>query len=323
MRICVIRGGGIGDFVVTLPAMAMLRRHWPAAHIEVLGYPRIAELAVAAGIADSVTSLDRAEFARFFGLRPTLTETQRDFVRSFDLIVSYLYDPDAVLRTNLAEAGARHVVYGNPQLETAHAVDHFIGVLAQLALYPDAPRDACPRIRLTDRHLLNGRRILKEHGIRHHWIAIHPGSGSPKKNWPIERFLRIAGALHERTGLPVGFLLGEADATAGTALADSTGVFPVLSGLSLVDVAAVFSACALYLGNDSGITHIAAACGRPVLALFGPTRASQWAPRGETVTVLAPPGTARDMAAISEDRVLSAAQRILPEHRGRKPPPLS
>ena len=112
IRILVLRGGAIGDFIVTLPALQKLRERWPEAHIELVGYPHIAELARAAGVVNVVASLDKAEIARFFSLGPTFPTTQREYVSSFHFVVSYLHDPDDTVRQNLMAAGARQVLAG-------------------------------------------------------------------------------------------------------------------------------------------------------------------------------------------------------------------
>jgi hypothetical protein len=99
------------------------------------------------------------------------------------------------------------------------------------------------------------------------YAVIHPFSGSPKKNWPLERFRAAAARLARR--MPVYWCAGPAEDLPGAVR------FPDLRGL-----ARWLAAAAVYIGNDSGITHLAAACGVPVVALFGPTDPRVWAPRG-------------------------------------------
>ena len=109
-RFLLLRGGSLGDFIVTLPVLQALRAQWPAARIEIWGYPHIASLAVAGGLAETVVSLDRAEMARFFVPQPEFTDAQVAAVRSFDLIFNYLHDPVGQVRSNLLLAGAKQVV---------------------------------------------------------------------------------------------------------------------------------------------------------------------------------------------------------------------
>jgi heptosyltransferase-2 len=281
-RILVLRGGAIGDFVVTLPALAGLRTRWPEAHIELAGYPHIAALALETGLVDRVVSLEQAEMARFFSLRPDIPADQAGHVQSFDLIVSYLYDPDGTVRRNLLRVGARQVIYASPVVEGAHAVDHLMKPLEELAIYPDGVEH--PRIVLGPDHRDRGRERIASAGTR--VVALHPGSGSPKKNWPLPGFVALARRLSEETDVSPIILLGEADMEIRAALDARGSEVPVLSGCSLVELAETLSACEGYVGNDSGVTHIAASLGIPVVALYGPTDPAVWGPRGPNVRIL-------------------------------------
>jgi len=82
---------------------------------------------------------------------------------------------------------------------------------------------------------------------------------------------------------------------------------PRVEQVKLVDLAGALSCCAAYVGNDSGITHLASAVGVPVVALYGPSDADRWGPRGEHVQILRAPGG--DLAALSVDDVLAACLR--------------
>ena len=86
-RILVIRGGAIGDFILTLPAIAALRRQFPQAHLEVLGYPHIAQLAVAGGLADRVQPIEARGLAGFFARGGTLEPDLMDYFSEFDLVI--------------------------------------------------------------------------------------------------------------------------------------------------------------------------------------------------------------------------------------------
>src|SRR5512136_2312341 len=97
-RILVIRGGAIGDFILTLPAIAALRRQFPEAYLEVLGYPHIVQLAIAGGLVDRAHSIEARALAGFFARNGALAQDLMDYFSEFDLIVSYLYDPDEIFR---------------------------------------------------------------------------------------------------------------------------------------------------------------------------------------------------------------------------------
>jgi len=148
------------------------------------------------------------------------------------------------------------------------------------------------------------------------FLAVHPGSGSPAKNWPFDRFVEAARRL--ASGWPWLLVLGPAEegrvvpdgvATPGDRLPEpspSLGNAVVARALPLRRLATVLSRAGLYLGNDSGASHLAAACGTRTLALFGPTDPAQWSPVGRAVrTLRSSTGRLEDLAV---DEVVAAAR---------------
>ena len=109
---------------------------------------------------------------------------------------------------------------------------------------------------------------------------IHPGSGSLKKNWPPERFLALSSELCKRD-FNIVWLKGPAE----NRFPFPTGDI-VCENLPLSLLAAVISRCSLYIGNDSGPTHLSAALGVATVAIFGPSDPLVWKPAGPSVTVL-------------------------------------
>jgi ADP-heptose:LPS heptosyltransferase len=133
-------------------------------------------------------------------------------------------------------------------------------------------------------------------------LAMAPGSGGLAKNWPLPRYYAVARALAWEAGLKVVWLAGPAEAP----------LLPYIQGLAaaqeqvvwvnepLERLAHLLARTQVYLGGDSGITHLAAAAGaRRVVALFGPTDPRVWAPWGEQVSVLTPPGGAGQKATLA------------------------
>jgi ADP-heptose:LPS heptosyltransferase len=134
-------------------------------------------------------------------------------------------------------------------------------------------------------------------------VAIHPGSGSPRKNWALSGFIEVARRL-ESDGESVTWITGPAEEE-----------LPLPSGArtwqaqDLPALAGSLARCRLYVGNDSGVTHLAAACGCPTLALFGATDSRVWLPRGRMVRAVHSPNARMD--GISAERVLSACRKLL------------
>jgi heptosyltransferase-3 len=291
-RILVLRGGALGDFIVTLPALRALRVRWPDGRIELIGYPRVARLALRGGLVDEVHSLDQAGMARFFAARPAFSEEQAEFVRSFDIVLNYLHDPHGQVEENMRLAGARVLIMASPLVRERHAADHFLRPLQSLAIY-----DADPIPRLIDPSAAGA-------AVRSNRLVIHPGSGSPRKNWPLDRFLAVAARALTAGHEPL-FLLGEVEQGLADAIADAGYAARIEAPLDeLVDLLADAGA---YLGNDSGISHLAAACGCPSVVLFGPSDPGQWAPRG-CVKILRSPRD--DIAALPVSSAWSALQAI-------------
>jgi ADP-heptose:LPS heptosyltransferase len=136
------------------------------------------------------------------------------------------------------------------------------------------------------------------------FLAIHPGSGGTGKNWPAERFARLAESLGPGPWLLVD---GPADAAAVAGF-PSGGACVRASHLPLRTLGAVLGRAGLFVGNDSGVTHLAAAWGAPTLALFGPTDPATWAPVGRRVAVVR--SASRTMEGLSVAEVLARARAL-------------
>lgn len=142
-----------------------------------------------------------------------------------------------------------------------------------------------PRVRARDRavRLWRELRLPDDRAV----VALHPGSGGDWKRWPADRFAQVASRL-ARCGLAVVVIQGPADEGAiREVLSFVEGSEPpVAAGLDVEELAAFLSHASCYLGNDSGVTHLAAAVGIPTVAIFGPTDPAMWSPRGPRVLVL-------------------------------------
>src|SRR5881397_215470 len=111
-KILVIRGGAIGDFILTLPVFAALRQQFPDAPLEVLGYRHIAQLALAGGLADDVKSIEARALASFFARDGRLDQSLARYFAGFALIISYLYDPDEIFQSNVGHSSAAQLIVG-------------------------------------------------------------------------------------------------------------------------------------------------------------------------------------------------------------------
>lgn len=301
-RLLVLRGGAIGDFMMTLPALQALRTQWPNSHIALMGYPHAGELARAGRMINEFHSLDDASVAEFFSQQPEFSGEQQAYVQSFDIILSYLHDPDRVVEKNMKRLGARKYVHGSPMVADRHATDHLMQPLKELSI--SIRGEMRPRLHLDESlQQQKGRAWLNHQELHAPVLAIHPGSGNAEKNWPGDRFIELyyrATARHWNAF----FILGEADRAVARAIVEQLPDAAILSGSTLVETAAVLAECDAYVGNDSGITHLASALERPMVALFGPTEPAVWGPRGPHVTILQKAD--RQMSSISVTEVEQA-----------------
>ncbi|MEM1057750.1 MAG: glycosyltransferase family 9 protein [Verrucomicrobiota bacterium] len=288
-RILTIRGGAIGDFLLTLPTVARLKAEWPEARLEALGYPSIAELGLGRGYFEAVRSMDRSGLPSFFIPDTILDPEWMDYFRSFDLIVSYLYDPDGFFRANVEKCQPGRLLSVSPKVEEGRpAAFHLAAPLGELELELTSP---AARLHPNDEDREAARQAHPVLFDGAPWIAVHPGSGSASKNWPALRWVDVIQACLETRLGRVALIGGEAEGgrlqeLAGAITSSGADRVHVVQDLPLPALAALLAGARLFLGHDSGISHLAAAAGAPVLTLFGPTDPATWAPQGERVRVL-------------------------------------
>jgi ADP-heptose:LPS heptosyltransferase len=252
-----IHAGGIGDFILTTPAIAAFSADW---RIELVGaIPRL-DLVLEAGIVEVICSNAHAGMDSLYS-EPNAAA--RDCFGGADKVVALLRDPEGQMARAMCEIGVGEfaAIPGLPPQDYAkHASQYY---WEALGLEGEAPP---PRLALPV--------------VKAGWdVLVHPGSGSLSKNWPMERFEVVAQVLEAR-GRSVTWLAGPAEIERGIAPLGAVAVE------SLVELGGKLAGARVYIGNDSGITHLAAAVGCPVVAVFGPTDPAVWGPRGEHVRVV-------------------------------------
>ena len=288
--ILVVRPGAIGDVLLTLPCLHALRQAYPHARLEAAGNPTTLELLVTGGCLDHVHSIDDARLAPLFVADAELCEKVRGFVARFDLAVSFISDRDGVFATNLRRAGVRRVIAHHPfppEADRSHIADYLIRSLEPLGLRP--PSTAMVLALGEDEKSL-AMDYLASRGISPseagELAVVHPGSGGAK-NWPAERFGELIDWIQEGPGMRVLLVAGPADDAVLSKTRAAVATDPVVvADLPLSQVAAVIAVSRVFVGNDSGITHLAAALGGPTVAIFGPTDPRVWGPRGSHVRIV-------------------------------------
>lgn len=283
--ILVARGGALGDFVLTLPVLAALRARFPAARLEILGYPRIASLAQAGGLADAVRPIESPALASFFA--PGAADLDANpWLASFDLIVSYLYDSSAVLRANIQRAAPNATFLSGPHRPDENAGIHAAGTfLKPLEALGILGADPIPRLNIP---------AVEPPSPMAQWLALHPGSGSERKNWPEEKWAGLLCKILEKTAWSCLLVGGEAEEPRLARLQNFvTGMtkfctprVALAQNWPLPKLAATLRCCAGFVGHDSGVTHLAAALGLAGLVLWGESNQNVWRPRSDAMTIL-------------------------------------
>ena len=248
VRRLAVRPGALGDFILSLPALECLRTDYLEVWTASTHVPLVRFADRVRAI--SSTGLDLLGIA---DTPPSLLE----HLRSFDSIVSWYGANRPDFRDFTASLGLPfRFLSALPPERGGHAADFYLDQVSALA---ECARDGIPHIRCAVE--------------RENFAVIHPFSGSPRKSWPLDGFRSLAARL-ERV-MPVRWCRGPEDPP----LENATVIE------NLYELACWLARARLYIGNDSGVTHLAAAAGTPVLALFGPTDPAVWAPRGPNVRV--------------------------------------
>lgn len=287
-KVLFIRGGAVGDFVLTVPLLRALRKAHPGASLEILGYPEIASLAMACGLADRIHRVDAPGVAPLFSESGSFPPEQAAWFGGFGAVVCVWPDRDGVMRRRLGQVCAGRVVHIDPmprESSSVHAVDY---ANAQMAAHGYGLLDVAPMLTPGRAEAEWAEGLWRTRGlVGERTLGVHPGSGSRRKNWPADRFAAVMGRWIAEGG-KVLMTEGPSDEeAAGAVLSRMAGRGVVcLRHEPLPRVAAALARCAAYVGNDSGLTHLAAALGVPTVAVFGPTDSGLWGPRGARVKVV-------------------------------------
>lgn len=289
MRILVIRPGALGDVLLTLPALQALQAHIPEATIEMMGNVAVLQWLPGRSVVRAVSSFEREDLIGLFQPDAMPSPSLQGYLDQFEVILSYATPPEHVFARNLMRVARGRVVCwdARPNQDVRMHMSHYLQQpLRELGVSESYDM---PRIVLTGEDQRAAVQWWQEHGLGEQLaVAIHAGSGSTAKNWPAERFAAAARRLCDEWGVQVLLVSGPADEAVVAEVQQSLSGwgYVLLQQLPLPLLAAVLARCLAYVGNDSGVSHLAAAVGTHVVTIFGPTDAAVWAPRGASVRVV-------------------------------------
>jgi len=273
MSTVIYHAGAIGDFITAVPAIRRWRNANSHDAITLICNPWVGRLAADAGIVERFLDVNSRIVGALFV--DGLSGEAREFLAPFSSAVLFTDNKSPICRA-VNRAGIPAVFVQPPFSETgSHAVDYHLSLLCDPRRLPENERT--PHLVPSKASRAASFEIVAPDVD---FCIMHPGSGSRNKNWPFERFL--AAAEHFRTSGPaVVWVRGPAED--GLAFPE---VDRVASNVDLCVLSALLSRARFYIGNDSGITHVAAAVGCPTVAIFGPSDPEIWGPRGRQATVL-------------------------------------
>lgn len=311
--------GDVGDVLLATPALRRLRATYPHAHITAMTKPATIAVLVRSGLVNDFMPVEKHLFDRPSALlRPAVTLGLVRFVRRlrqrrFDTVILFQHlvtwwgtlkfsllslATGAPLRAGLDNGRGFFLTHAarDQGFDAAHESEYWLRVVAALnPLTPDPVGEGLPIFVVPDEARQVAGALLREAGVPlgEPLLALHPGSGtySTARRWFPERFAAVADDLAARHGLRVA-LLGNAEEHA---LAEQVigymraPAFNLAGRTSLDGLGAVLQRCALLIGNDAGVAHLASAVGTPVVAIFGPFNHHTWHPLGRSLVVRADP----------------------------------
>ncbi|MEE8201858.1 MAG: glycosyltransferase family 9 protein [Candidatus Acidoferrales bacterium] len=310
----------LGDVVLDLAAARAIKRRFPDARVTMVVQRKLAAFAALEPSLDRVRGYDPRWFTRVDQHRDALRESLRLRRELATEQVAFVLDPHPLSRLFLRSTRIPWLVgcaqassclsLSLPVQAGRHRLEEKLALL-EAAGIPAQPGDVALSIPESARR--GALEFLRGAGWQgEKLLAVCPGAGSPRKCWPPERFAAAVNVFSPQTGYCVLVLGSPDDRSRADALVQRLQSSPInLAGKTTVATAAALLAhCHLVLTNDSGAMHLAAALGRPTVALFGPTDPSQWGPRGpgQSIVLRSPTGRMEDL---SIDPVVAAVRQQL------------
>lgn len=325
-RIVLIRPGALGDALLTLPALALLRHARLGAHVTLIARRDVLSLVMASGLADATYPYDLPVWSALFAASGAEADPLARRVLAGAEVVAWMPDNDGAIAANLRTLGALRtlVAPARPLLgEREHMALRLIGALRPLGVDVPPTREALiellPDLNMQESDAREASAQwdgLALQGGSQPVIALHPGSGGLAKRWPARSFAALASDLTAMSMRPL-LVEGPQDGeVCAELLAASRGALPIARGQSVPALAALLRRCVAYVGNDSGVSHLAGMLGVPTLALFGPTDPELWTPLGSRVRVLCAPDSS--LARLPPTEVATTLRELLGEDQNAR-----
>lgn len=286
--VLIIHPGGLGDVLLAFPAIASLRNRHPTDHIVLLSGSEVGSLLQACGVVDRILTTESGDLASLMSGAARLSIGLRELLQRCERVVGWLKDHDGSLRATLQQLGIHRIILETPTPRAGvHQSTRFSEVLEE------AHSAHSQSVRLVVPEMLRqmGSMVLRAIGIQEgqEFVVCHPGSGSVHKCVRPEIMVEVLRKIRQSGILPI-IVGGPAD-EAVIECFSKLGVRDVsmIQNQNLTTLAGILAQARLFVGHDSGVTHLAAALRIPTVAIFGPTDPLQWAPQGDHVSAVTGP----------------------------------
>ncbi|MBI5417016.1 glycosyltransferase family 9 protein [Candidatus Poribacteria bacterium] len=288
-KIIIFRDGGLGDLICTLPGLYQIRKKFPKSYMELWSKKKFVPILEEKSYINlKVNPTDPAALISFCIQNSNLDKKLEKYFSDFDLAIYYYPDKENIFGNNLKKCGIKKVI-GTDEIYNLYQNQHIIDSMLEMLKILDIEKEfIMPKFFLNDYdrflpYRYFGKKMLGDNNI----AVIHPGSSNPGKNWAGDRFLEIANWLKEKFYFYVFIILGpnEVNMIKKFKRKQKKGIF-IIPDIDLITLSALLEKSKIYLGNDSGISHLAAALDVNTIVLFGPTNPDIWAPRGNKVKII-------------------------------------
>jgi heptosyltransferase III len=285
--VLIIHPGALGDILLAIPAIQSLRLKFPQHEIVLIASTAVSRLLLECGVISNGLPLEGHVCLRLFSRTVSISRELSSCVNRCDLAVAWMEDEEGMLGAFFQEFGVARVQIQSPfskGLRATHQSDRFLETLGEPTRdsVSESTVQVPPHLLERGKGYLEALRIPYEQSL----VLVHPGSGSVHKRLEPRRMASLIEGLWEKGMYPL-IVEGPADQDAVAQTLHFVSRAPrVLRDLDLSQLAGVFAQVALYIGHDSGVTHLSALLGVPTIALFGPTDYHRWAPQGHHVTIL-------------------------------------
>jgi ADP-heptose:LPS heptosyltransferase len=279
-RTLLLHQGALGDLILSLPAIHSIKCGAAPDSLHLISRTDLHELLLSNAFIDGASSGDSGFFAPLFG-GVHLPEALKDFLMQYRSVFIFSRGPALFLMERVAQYIPRsfHIKTVPPAGEIVHVSDFQHNQALSAGLENAVPM---PALDAVDSSARPPRRTA---------VILHPGSGGRGKCWPLEYYLDLAAILLKSGGHNIRFLMGPAEGEDVVQLLirgiRRRGIdADIVRDKPISFIAPLLKSAALYVGNDSGITHLASALGVLTVALFGPTDPRLWGPRGEGTRIV-------------------------------------